>query len=221
MARKIDKVKAVKMRLEGRSYSSIKEELGISKSTLSGWLSKYPLSQDRIRELRDKNPQRIEKYINTMKVKREEKFQRATDRIQKDINKISNRDLFVAGFFLYWAEGGKTGSGTLTFANTDPEMIKVFVRWLDLLGVSKDRLKIKLHLYKDMNIYKEIKFWSKKLAVDRSQFSKSYVKDSLFAELTYKNGFGHGTCNVILHDANMQRYILMGIRYIVRVLVGE
>ena len=41
MARKKDKQKALTMRKKGMSYSQIKEKLGISKSTLSGWLQAY------------------------------------------------------------------------------------------------------------------------------------------------------------------------------------
>ncbi|MCX6713082.1 MAG: helix-turn-helix domain containing protein, partial [Candidatus Vogelbacteria bacterium] len=69
MARILVKQKAVKLRLEGKSYSEIKNLLGISKSTLSGWLEDYPLSKERIKELRDWNPRRIENFRNTMRNK--------------------------------------------------------------------------------------------------------------------------------------------------------
>lgn len=59
MARKLDKQRAILLRKRGYSYSQIKNKLGISKSTLSGWLYDIPLSEKRIRELRDLSPQRI------------------------------------------------------------------------------------------------------------------------------------------------------------------
>ncbi len=71
MARKEDKQKALIMRKKGMSYSQIKEKLGVSKSTLSGWLYNMPLSEQRIRELQADSPIRIEKYRNTMRAKRE------------------------------------------------------------------------------------------------------------------------------------------------------
>ena len=221
MARKNDRDKALTLRLKGYSYSQIKRELGVSKSTLSGWLANHPLSPDRIKELRDWNPRRIENFINTMRHKREQKLLLAFDKVKKDIGVLSQRDLFVGGFFLYWAEGGKTKTGSLSLGNTDPSMLKVFIKWLELLGISKKDLKIKLHLYKDMDIKKEISFWQKELGVENRQFKKPYIKDSLLSGLTYKNGFGHGTCNVVVDRTDPTRYILMGIRYIVRVLIGE
>jgi len=71
MARKKEREKAIQLRLEGKSYTEIKQKLGIGKGTLSGWLHDYPLSSERIKELRDNNPKRIENFRNTMRKKRE------------------------------------------------------------------------------------------------------------------------------------------------------
>ena len=221
MARTRDKGKAIALRLKGYSYSQIKEELGLSKSTLSGWLANYPLTPARIRELRDRNPRRIENFINTMRHKREQKFLIALEKAQKDIGLLNKRDLFIGGFFLYWGEGGKTNMGSLSLGNTDPSMLKVFIKWLEMLGISKADLKIKLHLYKDMDINKEVCFWQQELRVGKHQFKKPYIKDSVLSGLTYKYGFGHGTCNIIVHRTEPTRYILMGMRYIATVLTRE
>ncbi len=213
-----EKSKAIQLRKKGYSYSQIKEKLGISKSTLSGWLVDYPLSEKRIRELRDNNPQRIERYIQTMRRKREAKFAIEFERAKKDIGNITDRELFIAGFFLYWAEGGKTLRNKATLTNTDPSMLKMYLKWLDVLQIPREKLKIKLHLYKDMDKNKEIAFWSKELDIPKSRFNKTWVKDSKMSDLTYKNNFGHGTCNIILHDTTTAMYILMGIKFIANVM---
>jgi lambda repressor-like predicted transcriptional regulator len=218
MARYKEKSEAIRLRKKGYSYSQIKEKLGISKSTLSGWLQPYPLSEKRIRELRDNSPQRIERYINTMRKKREEGFSIAYEQAKKDIGTLSERELFIAGFFLYWAEGGKTRRSTLAFTNTDPGMLKMYMRWLNILKVPKEKLKIKLHVYKDMNVDKEISFWCKELGVDKTKFHKTWVKKSKMTDLTYKNNFGHGTCNIILNDTSLTVYVLMGIKFIANVM---
>ena len=74
MARIKDKSKAIELRKKGMSYSQIKAELGISKSTLSGWLSDMPLSEKRIKELRDFSPMRIERCRNTKMKKRQDRL---------------------------------------------------------------------------------------------------------------------------------------------------
>ena len=54
------------------AHAQIKSIVGVSKSTLSHWLRDYPLSQRRMRELRDLNPKRIKSYRETRKRRRED-----------------------------------------------------------------------------------------------------------------------------------------------------
>jgi len=213
MALKKEKTRAIQLRKEGKSYSEIKETLKISKGTLSAWLSEFPLSQKRIKELRDNNPKRIESFRNTMQKKRAEKFSVSSEKILKKLLPISEKELFISGFFLYWAEGSKTTTATVSLSNTDPAMLKFYIRWLSLLGVKKNKLKIHLHLYSDMDIKKALDFWSKELKIPLSQFRKPYIKESKEADIIRKGRFGHGTCNVIYENAPLWREVLMGIKY--------
>jgi len=212
MARREDKDKVIKLRLKGLSYRQIKEKTGISKSTLSGWLENYPLSPERIKELRDLSPRRIENFINTMRKKREDRLKEAYRNAKREVGKLSNRDFFIAGLFLYWGEGGKTG-GTVVLSNTDPTMLKFFLRWLKCFNVSKDRIKAKVHLYADMDEKKTLRFWSKELDIPLSHFNKSYLKKTNLSGISYKNGFGHGTCQVRYCDKKLADFIMMSIKY--------
>jgi len=219
MARKKDKQKAIVMRKKGMSYSQIKNKLKISKSTLSGWLYNMPLSEKRIKELRDFSPIRIEKYRNTMRKKREEKFKKAYEVISQKIGKLTKREIFLSGLFLYWAEGGKTKNGTTCLTNTNPDMLKFFINWLKIFNIPKEKLRPHLHLYSDMNIKKQEKYWSKELGIPLKQFKKSYIKKSLSSAITYKNGFGQGTCTVSVYLTDLTAQVLMGIKYIQDTLV--
>lgn len=202
------------MRLKGMSYSQIKSKVKVSKSTLSVWLEKYPLSPERIRQLRDLNPQRIENCRNTKLRKRQLMLDGVYSEVAKDIGLISKRDLFIAGLFLYWGEGTKASRNVVAFSNTDPSMNKFFIKWLKLMGVEKRFLKIKLHLYVDMNVKKETMFWAKELDVPISNFVKPYIKDSKLSSLTYKNSFSHGTCNIIYSNAVLHNKIMMSLKYL-------
>jgi transcriptional regulator with XRE-family HTH domain len=214
MSRKEDKQKALIMRKKGMSYSQIKEKLGISKSTLSGWLYSMPLSEKRIRELRADNPIRIERYRNTMRTKRETRLKEVYEKVSNDIGFLSKRELFIAGLFLYWGEGTKAQNSLVALTNTNPAMIKFFIKWLEFLDVKKVDLKIKLHLYSNMNIKKSLDFWSKELKIPTKQFYKSYIKKSDLKNVSYKNGFGKGTCSVIFGSRDLWEYVIMGIKYI-------
>jgi transcriptional regulator with XRE-family HTH domain len=214
MARREDKQKALVMRKRGMSYSQIKERLGISKSTLSGWLYNMPLSERRIRELQADSPIRIERYRNTMQAKKEARLKEVYAKVSQDIGNLSKRDVFLAGLFLYWGEGTKASNCSTVLTNTNPDMIKFFIKWLELFGIKRKNLKIKLHLYSDMNIKENLDFWSKELRIPISQFKKPYIKKTSFKSITYKNGFGKGTCCVMFDNRDLWEYITMGLKYV-------
>jgi len=93
-------------------------------------------------------------------------------------------------------------------------MIKFFIRWLDGTGVSAQLLRLRLHLYSDMHARKETRFWANALGVSEKQFRKPYIKKSIRKIINYKNGFGHGTCEVIFDNQKMTDYVLMGLKYL-------
>lgn len=213
--------KALEMRKKGMSYSQIKSELGVSKSTLSIWLQGMPLSEQRLRELRDNSEVRIEKYRETCRRTRESRWDEVFDKAAKDIGVMSDRELFLAGIFLYWGEGSKAMSGTTCVSNTDPAALNFFITWLGLLGVPKERLKARVHLYSDMEVEKEMKYWSETLGFPLCAFRKPYVKASTRARITYPQKFIHGTCNVLYENRDISEYVLMALKHIRAQFAGE
>jgi len=221
MARFKDYNRALILRKEGKSYSQIKKILKVSKGTLSTWLRNYPLSKKRIRELRDQNEQRIEKYRNTMKNKREARLKIIYAEQKKFILPFTKRDLYIAGLFLYLGEGSKSKNTELVITNTDPSIIKFFIFWLNkILKVPKEKLKIHLHLYADMDIKEEMKFWSDILKIPIRQFIRPYIKKSFYSKINHKGGFGHGTCLVVLGDARLTEKIHMAMKVISKKFMG-
>lgn len=214
MARARDREQALRLRRQGKSYSQIKAALGVSKSTLHYWLRDHPLPDRQIRALRDWNPRRIENFRNTMRKKRLAREMCAYERVRKDIGRLSRRDLFLTGFFLYWGEGVKTATAEIGLANTDPAMMRSFIRWLEILGVPRQKLRLRLHLYSDMNIKKYHRFWSVAVGIPQAQFQKPYIKASKRDAITYRGRFGHGTCNVRCYGRDITDYVLMGLKHI-------
>ncbi|MFZ3054394.1 MAG: helix-turn-helix domain-containing protein [Minisyncoccales bacterium] len=215
MARIKDREKALSLRKEGMSYSQIKKELGLSKSTLSSWLRNYPLSKDRIRELRDCNEFRIEKFREAMREKREKKLKEIYQAQRKILLPLKTREFFMMGLGLYWGEGTKCRQDGLSVSNTDPAIIKFFICWLNkTLGVPKEKIKIALQLYSDMDIDKEMKFWSKETKIPLLQFTKPYVKKNSSERINHKGSFGHGTCNARINNVFLAQKIFMSLKVI-------
>ncbi len=214
MAHRDLKNKAIYLRKQGASYSQIKNKLGVSKSTLSGWLYDMPLSVSRIKELRDNSPIRIEKYRNTMRAKKEKRLMGAYKLMSNKIGKMTKREIFLAGLFLYWSEGTKRTSSVIEMTNTNPYMLKFFVEWFKQLDVNPEKIKVRLHLYEDMNIKKQTEYWSRTLSIPIKNFRNPYIKNSKLSSINYKSGYGQGTCSLIVGDADLFNKVIMGIKYL-------
>lgn len=215
MARLKDREKALALRKQGMSYSQIKQILGIHKSTLSSWLRDYPLSEERIRQLRGNNEQRIEKFRETMRKKRKKRLEKIYVDQKKLIFPIGDKQLFLAGLFLYWGEGTKCRPDGLSISNTDPGLIKFFIFWLNKsLLVPPNKIKVYLQLYSNMNVKEEIRYWSRELRVPLKQFARPYIKQSSSKRINHKGSFGHGTCNIRINNVVVAEKIFMGIKAI-------
>lgn len=195
------------------SFGEIKALIGVSKGTLSGWLRNYPLTDEQILRLKNEKHKHVEKIRNTKTKNRQIKLRQIYERAVEKVGKMSDRDIFIAGLFLYWGEGGKTG-GIICMSNTDPGVLKLHLRWLKVLGVDQEKLRIVLHLYADMDTETQTNYWSKELGVSKSQFRKPYVKKSNLLGLSYKNGFGQGTCMIRYFNVELFNFVMESIRYI-------
>lgn len=95
----------------------------------------------------------------------------------------ANNELRSIGAMLYWGEGAKGGKistcNSVDFANSDPKMIKVFLRFLrEICGIDENRLRCYLYCFSDQNIKNLITFWSKVTSIPKKQFTKPYVQVS-------------------------------------------
>ena len=215
MARLRDHEKALALRKQQLSYSQIKKILKVSKSTLSYWLRYYPLSEERIRELRAYSERRIEKFRETMRKKREIRLKEIYETQKRLLLPLKDRELFMFGLGLYLGEGTKYRQDGLSISNTDPSIIKFFIHLLNKsLGIPKKKMRVMLHLYKDMDIDKEMQFWARILKIPLSQFARPYIKKTTSKRINHKGGFGHGTCNVRINSVPLAEKIFMGLKAI-------
>jgi len=89
---------------------------------------------------------------------------------------IAEEKLKIAGIMLYWAEG-TLGGNTVDLVNSNPEMIKTFLKFLrQICGVSERRLRVYLYAYSYQDI-KELKtYWNRITGIPLSQFTKPYIR---------------------------------------------
>lgn len=164
---------ALNLRKAGYSYSYIQKKIGVSKSTLSDWLTGVPYKRnqetidviDRARLMANEAKREIKrKSIND-----------AGEQALKDIGKFTKRDLFMYGIGLYTGEGSKTG-GLVRVVNSDPKIIKTSIFWFrEILNLQNTCFSVRIHSYPDNNQEEVILFWMKQTGLPRSSFLKTWI----------------------------------------------
>lgn len=177
----------------------------------------FPLSTTKILELQRKGWAKgeasREKFRATMREKKEFKNQEIYKKYQKEFSTLSRRTLFIAGLVLYLCEGTKTDYARIVLTNTDPKVIIFFIWWMNIfLDIPKNKIKIALHLYENMNLEKELNFWKNELGIRKSQFFKSSIRKLKKSSFSYKESFRHGTCKVYFGGVEKKREVMMAIQ---------
>jgi hypothetical protein len=112
--------------------------------------------------------------------RREEERQHTKAVAQQAVGDLTDREVFLAGVALYWAEGAKDKSYSrrerLHFINSDPNVISFFLRWLDALGVERERLRFRVSIHESANVQGAEEFWAGLAGVAPATFQKATLK---------------------------------------------
>lgn len=88
------------------------------------------------------------------------------------------KELKAVAVSLYWGEGYKAKNAkNLDFANSDVEMIKVFLKFLrTICNVDSSKLRVYLYCYSNQKPLDLVKYWSKVTKIPVSKFTKPYIR---------------------------------------------
>lgn len=112
------------------------------------------------------------------------------------------KELRIAGLMLYWGEGTKYRDQIVDLANSDPEMIRIFLQMLrDIYGILEEKLRVLLYCYADQDVDKLKKFWINVTNIAEKQFIKPYIRQD-FLE-SKKNKMPYGLIHVRYHDKKL------------------
>lgn len=159
-----EKQNIVLMRQRGLSLREISRDSCRSKATIAGL----------VRGVRV-----LPEYLDLWNQKRGGSKARATKRWElaekHAINLLSDpatHDALIICSCLYWAEGNKKD---FVLTNTDPEMVRVFVRYLVRLGLDKSRLRINIRVYQDINQESAGNYWAGIVGIPSKQIGNFNV----------------------------------------------
>lgn len=174
-------MKAVALRMQGKSYKEIVRITKIPKSTLFEWFHQQDWSQKIKERLNALNGKRGAVALNQYRITAKRTLEKAKHVARKEArdqySKLRKNPLFVAGIMLYWGEGDKSIKyGQVRLSNCDEGLLKVFLGFLrTTCNVPEEKIKAWVLLYPDLNSEVCLTFWRKKLRMSGSQFIKPTV----------------------------------------------
>lgn len=148
------RARARELRLQGWTYDRIEAELGCSRSSVSLWVRDLP-KPERKRTPEEASSIARRGWEAKLRIRDEER-QRTKQTARRAVGDLSPRELFLVGVGLYWAEGSKDKPyerrESVTFVNSDPGMVEVYLAWLDLIGIERGRLRFSVMIHENADV---------------------------------------------------------------------
>jgi len=217
MAKTKEKNKAIELRRKGSSIKDIAKRIKIAKSTVSLWCRDIELTSEQIERLCQKRikggyPGRI-KGARMQYERRIKKIKKYNKEGIKQVGKLSNRDLLIAGLALYWGEGSKK-TRSVSLSNSDPKIIKFAIKFLKrIFNIDKNRLSayIGINQLHESRVEEVENYWSKITGIPREQFTKTTLIKAKNKK-NYSNFSVHyGTITIKVRKSSDLYYRIMGL----------
>jgi DNA-binding transcriptional ArsR family regulator len=164
--------RAVDLRREGLSYREIRQVLDVSQSTLSVWLRDVPLTDEHrsAMERRSRGVSATRAEANRALGTRRRTATRAA--ATAEVGSLTENELFVAGIVAYWAEGAKVkpwrNGERVQFTNSDAGLVCLFLGWLQMIGVTSDRLTFRVQIHESADVERAVRYWSEVVGIPES-----------------------------------------------------
>jgi hypothetical protein len=147
-AKEEEKAIARDLRQQGWSYGEIGKQLGVAKSSVKNWCSDIEISEEQEQAINHRKQQWGAKNNGAMINKRKGLEERRLYQAEGRLKAREKSRLHIIGCMLYWSEGSKSRRNELTFANSDPAMIEIFMRFLrEELFIQNEKIRLEIHCY--------------------------------------------------------------------------
>lgn len=217
---RMDKKEAFQLRKQGKTFSEISKNLGVSKGTLSFWFKNIDWSK----EISEKNfvfnysPEKLDLMYRARRRKLDEYYDKAKFEAEQECLKHINKPLFIAGIMLYLGEGDKRSQGNVRIANSDYKVISLFLRFLTAFGgINEEKIRAWLLLYPDLDEDRTKEFWKKKGGLSKVKFNKSMViigKEKI-------NKLKYGVCYLGVSNRFLKEKMLFWMEFLPEKILAE
>lgn len=207
------KEKALSLRRKGNSIRNVEIELGIPRSTLSGWFKDIKLNKIQ-RKILDKNHRDAlftarKKAVVWHNREKEKRLCLAQGEATKVIEQINIKDantIELALAMLYLGEGFKKKSVT-GIGNSDPLVLIFFITLMRrLYAINTRDFSCNLHLRADQDPSELKLYWSKTLNIPLENFRKTSIDKRTAGSPTYESY--KGVCVIRCGNVALQRKLV-------------
>lgn len=208
-----DQERARELRAQAWTLSEICEEVGASKSAVSGWVGTVEFDEEvaRSRGLATKArgmARARQRGPNALQRRKAAQIEELRLEGLRRIGRLSDGEFLVVGTALYAGEGSKR-DGQVRFANSDPRMIDVFCRWLRrYFEIDESRLRLRLYLHQGLDLDAANAFWSDLTRIPLGQFGKPYRAEPDPTMRTTKHIYG---CPTVGYACSRTHRAIMGL----------
>lgn len=207
--------KARKLRLEkGWAVKRIAKNLGVSTSSVSLWVRDITLTKEQMEQL-DDNKARGAVRAGKAKYETHHKIRlQYQEKGKNRVKKIPDDALHMAGCMLYWAEGSKDRN-TVRFSNSDSDMCKLFLRFLEeCYGVKKTEITLHclFHSGNSVTVEEVESYWIKELKLPRTCLRKTTVIKKVAKTDHRKNKILYGVCQIRIGNTELVQNIFGAIQ---------
>ena len=201
------------MRRSGKSYREIRDALKIPLSTLSEWFTDVGWSKEMAKTLAARaQVQHTARLIELDRVRGLHlihAYDGARKEAREDLEVLKYNPLFIAGLMLYWGEGDKATKSQVRLANTDPELIRLFVFFLrKVCNIPEKKIGISILTYPDIDDKANRQYWSEVSGIIPERFLKSVLIQGRHKT----RRLGHGVCSVYVSSTYFKVKMLEWLR---------
>ncbi|MEU3516387.1 hypothetical protein ABZ770_14045 [Streptomyces sp. NPDC006654] len=193
------RARARELRLQGWTYDRIEAELGCSRSSVSLWVRDLPRPEPRYTP--EEQRALMQEGLAKRRAADDEERKKTKSSARREIGEMTDRELFMAGVALYWAEGSKSKPydrrERVVFVNSDPGVIRVYLAWLDLLEVDRGRLGFRLLIHESADVATAHRFWAGIAEIDPGVFARPTLKKHNPKTVRKNTGDDYHGCLVI------------------------
>ena len=116
--------------------------------------------------------------------------------------------LLGMGIGLYWGEGNKLNKHSVKLGNTDPGIIKTFIRFLvQVCDIDTNKIRYNLQIFSDVNPSNALAYWMRELNEPKDKFNKVTITRARSIG-TYKNKNQTGVLTVCFHNYKLRDIIV-------------